>query len=115
MTFTVLFIDVHCTFTVHSLHGAQGFAGLTGVARKPAQGAWADAAEAQLKKRWPEPPPRVENGRASQPTAKSLPGFEAAKTAPEDPLAIVEREQAEKKARRAARRLAMQQKSAQES
>ncbi len=79
------------------------------------EGEWAESAEAQLHARWPEPPPRVHDGRQSQPIANSLPGFADAKVAPADPLAVVARQQAEKKARRAARRLAMHQKAAQES
>jgi hypothetical protein len=67
-------------------------------------GSWADDAEQQLLARWPQPPPRVHDGRNAQPTASSLPGFAEPKTAPADPLAIIAKEVELKKRKRTERR-----------
>jgi len=71
------------------------------------EGEWAEEAERQTLERWPEPPPRVERGRDTQPAADSLPGFAQPTQAPSDPLAIVAREMAERDAKRKARRAAI--------
>jgi hypothetical protein len=78
-------------------------------------GDWADEAERQILERWPKPPPRVENGRDTQPVADSLPGFAQATQAPSDPLAVVAREIAERDAKRKARRAAIRAKMNQDS
>jgi MoaA/NifB/PqqE/SkfB family radical SAM enzyme len=70
-------------------------------------GDWAEDAERQLLERWPEPPPRVRDGRDTQLVADSLPGFNQPTEAPSDPLAVVAREIAERDAKRKARRAAI--------
>ncbi|MGB0641171.1 MAG: hypothetical protein ACPGTU_17680, partial [Myxococcota bacterium] len=67
-------------------------------------GEWADNAEQQLLKRWPQPPPRVHDGRDAQPVAASLPGFAEPESAPHDPLAVIARQVEMKNRKRAERR-----------
>ena len=73
------------------------------MARPLTDGAWADAADRQLRARHPDPLPRLENGRPPEPVAPSLPGHAPPSAAPLDPLAVVAARLA---ARRAARRAA---------
>ncbi len=67
-------------------------------------GEWADSAHEQLMRRWPQPPPRVHDGRSAQPVADSLPGFAKPDTAPHDPLAVIAKQVELKKRKRAERR-----------
>ncbi len=67
------------------------------------KGSWADNAEAQLLKRWPEPPSRVATGRDLEAVAASLPGFAEPTGAELDPLAVIGEEQLARKAAKLAR------------
>jgi hypothetical protein len=63
-------------------------------------GAWLEDADAQLRRRHPEPIPRLLNGRPPEPPHASLPGFAQPDSAPPDPLEVVARQQQEKRAER---------------
>lgn len=76
------------------------------LARPLTSGAWADDAEAQLSARWPEPPRRVATGRQPEAPHRSLPGSMEPAEPARDPLAVIaERQQAQRAARAAARKL----------
>ncbi|MFO0985727.1 MAG: hypothetical protein U1E76_28980, partial [Planctomycetota bacterium] len=64
------------------------------------EGAWADAAEAQLLALYPEKPSRLRDGRPLEPVAPSLPGYAPAQPAPEEPLIEFGRKAREAKERR---------------
>jgi MoaA/NifB/PqqE/SkfB family radical SAM enzyme len=68
-------------------------------------GAWAEDAAEQLRAIFPEPDPRVADGRPPEPVAPSLPGFPPPRPAPRDPLAALA---LERDAARARRRAALQ-------
>lgn len=74
---------------------------------KPLQeGAWAQNAQEQLLKLYPEPIKRISQGMTPQAVAESLPGFESAKVPPRDPLAIIaEKKEAEQKEKKRLRQL----------
>lgn len=67
------------------------------------EGAEADAIERRLGEIFPTPPPRLAHGSRSEPVAPSLPGFPEPSAAPLDPLAVIELERQEKRAKRALR------------
>ncbi len=74
----------------------QGFAHLTPLR----DGAWADAADAQLRRLRPQPLPRLRDGRPMEPVAPSLPGYAAPTPAPEEPLIELGRKAQELRERR---------------
>ena len=75
----------------------QGLAALTPLVSGPD----AERVGAELEALFPVPPSRLSTGAPPQAVAESLPGFPPPGPAPEDPLAILERE---REARRAVRR-----------
>lgn len=63
-------------------------------------GPWAVDAQEQLKRRYPVPEKRLGNGRMFEPIAASLPGYTQPAGAAEDPLSIIARNVAERRAKR---------------
>ena len=74
------------------------------LAKPLTEGAWADAAEAQLKARHPESLGRIRTGMTPQPVAPSLPGHAAPTGAAPDPLAVIAVEVEKKRRAREQRR-----------
>ena len=74
----------------------QGFAQLEPLR----DGAWAAAADAQLRALHPEKPTRLRDGRPLEPVAPSLPGFAPPQPAPEEPLIEFGRKAQEARERR---------------
>ena len=71
------------------------------------EGPWLEDAQAQLKVLHPEPIQRIMHGIESQPAAESLPGYAKPTSAPQDPLAVVERVREKRREERRARVKAM--------
>jgi len=74
----------------------QGFAQLDPLR----EGAWADAATAQMQRLRPEPPARLRDGKPLEPVAPSLPGFAPPEAAPVEPLIEIARQAREARERR---------------
>jgi MoaA/NifB/PqqE/SkfB family radical SAM enzyme len=92
-------VDTRCEGPHINMIRDQGLAMLTPFVEGPA----ADAIEQRLSAIFPTPPARLANGSTSEPVATSLPGFPEPSAAPLDPLAVIELERQERRAKRALR------------